>query len=550
MTSAISRASVTPSGAGASTAAQLVDLKDLRERRNWLIHQLYIRQEYVSCLSVIEAQLRETDGTCEYALYVKGLMKRMEGKLMESLTLLQAAVLVSPENVANRKQLGRALHLIGRHKEGIEVFREAENLLLVKGAPEDWELSSSIGVCYTYMKQYDKAVESFLHSISVQRNDSTFLHLGRTLVLMKDYTTAVQVYEEAVVLSPDNPELLSLLGQLHLQLGNPAAAFDHLGRCLALDPTNAKAIVTAASMIQDNGDFDVALTKYRIAVSRLPDSPQVWNNIGACFFGKRNTYAAVAALRKANFLAPLEWIITYNLGIVLLTCGRYVSAFHYLSAAISLHADYAPAYMFLGVCLSLLNDVENACQAYEKALSIDNDFLVRLNYAVTLWNSGMAELARQQFQLFLSVWEQLTPEQKREQSSAVPGVVREMEASMSGASPVLPATTTTTGAGAGATTGASGGVVRESGVQGSVPGGLVSSVPITFPRPADDSMEEDVELNASPRKSRTEDSSAPVHSETNLLSSNNNEVLQEVSDSSRGGESSVAHTPINGTTEA
>jgi Bardet-Biedl syndrome 4 protein len=32
--------------------------------------------------------------------------------------------------------------------------------------------------------------------------------------------------------------------------------------------------------------MDVALVKYRIAAVNTPNSAQLWNNIGMCFFGK------------------------------------------------------------------------------------------------------------------------------------------------------------------------------------------------------------------------------------------------------------------------
>jgi hypothetical protein len=33
--------------------------------------------------------------------------------------------------------------------------------------------------------------------------------------------------------------------------------------------------------------MDVALVKYRVAAAVCPNSPQLWNNIGMCFFGKQ-----------------------------------------------------------------------------------------------------------------------------------------------------------------------------------------------------------------------------------------------------------------------
>ena len=51
--------------------------------------------------------------------------------------------------------------------------------------------------------------------------------------------------------------------------------------------------MAAGSMMQSHGDFDVALTKYRIAAVNTPESPPLWNNVGMCFFGKKK-YVAVS----------------------------------------------------------------------------------------------------------------------------------------------------------------------------------------------------------------------------------------------------------------
>ena len=70
-------------------------------------------------------------------------------------------------------------------------------------------------------------------------------------------------------------------------------AFENLGNALTFDATHTKAIMAAGSMMQSHSDFDVALTKYRIAAVNTPESPPLWNNIGMCFFGKKK-YVAVS----------------------------------------------------------------------------------------------------------------------------------------------------------------------------------------------------------------------------------------------------------------
>lgn len=91
--------------------------------------------------------------------------------------------------------------------------------------------------------------------------------------------------------NPEDPDLLTTLGLLHLQLGESQQAFEALGGALTFDPSHGMAILAAGSMMQEHGDFDVALSKYRVAAASIPESPQLWNNIGMCNFGKKKFVA-------------------------------------------------------------------------------------------------------------------------------------------------------------------------------------------------------------------------------------------------------------------
>ena len=55
----------------------------------------------------------------------------------------------------------------------------------------------------------------------------------------------------------------------------------------------SQTILAAGSIIQDHSDMDVALVKYRVAAVVTPNTAQLWNNIGMCFFGKQR-YVAVS----------------------------------------------------------------------------------------------------------------------------------------------------------------------------------------------------------------------------------------------------------------
>ena len=95
-----------------ATSAQLQQMavNTARQRKNWLIHMHYVRHEYDRCLAIVEEELKDPTvrKQCEYALYIKALIKRQNGEIQESLKLFQDATTINPHNVQNLKQVSCA----------------------------------------------------------------------------------------------------------------------------------------------------------------------------------------------------------------------------------------------------------------------------------------------------------------------------------------------------------------------------------------------------------------------------------------------------------
>jgi Bardet-Biedl syndrome 4 protein len=165
--------------------------------------------------------------------------------------------------------------------------------------------------------------------------------------------------------------------------------------------------MAACQVIQKHGDADVALSKYRIVYGRKPECAQVWNNIGMCFFSKKKFVAAVSCLKRANYLAPFELYVLYNLALVHLYLQQNASAAIFLQSAIRINRKHAASYALLGVALSKLHDPENALRAYSYSLKLDpTDPMALLNYAIFQANTGVSQskidVTLQQFHQYYS----------------------------------------------------------------------------------------------------------------------------------------------------
>jgi Bardet-Biedl syndrome 4 protein len=179
-----------------------------REKSNWLVHMLFIKQEYNQCLKFVDELLEDKSGDkSEYAIYLKALILRIKGSIHDSLELFKKCHLLNPNNIEYLKQFGRSLYLLGRHKQAIELFNECLEL-----DAKDWETYFYKGLSYRYMRQFDDAIKVFTQSNQLYPNENTFLELGKVYQLVQNYQKALEVYEEGLNTYPENPELLTTIG--------------------------------------------------------------------------------------------------------------------------------------------------------------------------------------------------------------------------------------------------------------------------------------------------------------------------------------------------
>eukprot|EP00049_Salpingoeca_infusionum_P019543 m.362350 g.362350 ORF g.362350 m.362350 type:complete len:451 (-) comp20387_c0_seq1:248-1600(-) len=368
------------------------------DKDNWLIYQLFVQKNFAECEKVIQNVVKLSQGQCAYAMLVKGLMLRQQGKLQLSLATFQGLSKSHPNNPTIAQHVGRSLYLLGRQQGALAYYEEAIKLGL-----RGWRIHYNRSVCLLKMGEIDEA-EQALGVALKQPNVLCLVQLANVRLARTDMLGAIDAYEQAKALSPEEPELLIDLGLLYLQVGKPEHAFELFGAALAYDATNCKGILAASSIIQSNEDYDVALVKYRVAAVRTPESAEMWNNIGMAFFGKRKYVAAISCLKRAAYLAPFEWIISFNLGLVHLKVDQPVSAFHFFNTTINLKPSFAPAYSLLAAALVHLEDFKNADVAFRKALELDNtDASTHLNYASMLLGTQKESQAAVEFRLFQKI---------------------------------------------------------------------------------------------------------------------------------------------------
>ncbi|CAF1475412.1 unnamed protein product [Adineta steineri] len=353
------------------------------DKYNWLLHIMYGRSEYDRIQQFIRIQSFKST----YMTYIQALVYRQEGRIVDALDYFQKCVIEEP-SLIHIKQVGKSLALLGRYRLAIDVYKDA-----LKHAKNDWDILYNIGLNYFHLNELTEAKRYFLQALQVSEiQEVSYLSLGKMYLLDNEREEAETVFQRGANRNPESPTLFTELGLRAFAKANYTKAFECFGTALTFAPTYIPALMAACQVIQKHGDADVALSKYRIIYRQKPECAQVWNNIGMCFFSKKKYVAAVSCLKRANYLAPFELYVLYNLALVHLHLQQNASAAIFLQSAIRLDKRHAASYALLGIALSKLNDTDNALRAFTYSIKRDpTDPIALLNLAIFQKNTGVSQ---------------------------------------------------------------------------------------------------------------------------------------------------------------
>ncbi len=209
--------------------------------------------------------------------------------------------------------------------------------------PNSAELHHYLGNIHAGNANWGAAVESYSRSLAFQPEHVPVLQsLGDVLKAQGDVAGAIEQYRKVVLLSPANAEARLRLGSALHEHGQLDAALASYEQALALDSTLAEAHSNIGTAFQQRGDLARAIDSHRKAIALKPGFAAAHSNLGNALQEQGDIGEAVASYRQALALQP-DAVAHNNLAGALLAQGRLEEAIAEFSTALGLQRDYAPA---------------------------------------------------------------------------------------------------------------------------------------------------------------------------------------------------------------
>jgi tetratricopeptide (TPR) repeat protein/polyferredoxin len=170
------------------------------------------------------------------------------------------------------------------------------------------------------------------------------------------------------------PDLVSAhqeLGDLLAQRQEFAAAAEHLGRAVVLDPDRAEAWATYGGFLAELGRLDEAIQALQTGVRLDPTLAKAEYNLGTILAHFGRFEAAVASYERAAAAGLEDAELHNNMGFAYWRLGRLGAAGDHLQRALALDADNADAHFNLGRLLSAKGELDDAATHLEAAARLE-----------------------------------------------------------------------------------------------------------------------------------------------------------------------------------
>ena len=219
--------------------------------------------------------------------------------------------------------------------------------------------------------QHDQAVDWIACAIRQDPRPEFLSSLGITLQAQGRHEEALNVFDKAVQLKPEDAGLWKQLGGALVELQRPADALLSLQHASKLDPQDWDAAYKNLFLLHALGRFEQALAQFDRCDELQPDHVPALQLRALSLRGLGRFEEALAANQRAFALAPDNPDTCNNLGDALQSLGRSQEALQWFDRAIALRPELIQPLKNKAYVLTQLHRFDEAIAVYQRILAID-----------------------------------------------------------------------------------------------------------------------------------------------------------------------------------
>ena len=271
------------------------------------------------------------------------------------------------------------------YQEGVIRFRQRnwkgalaalEHALELGMAGNEADAWRYIGEVQIELFDWDRAVEAYENAIRIQPEDPmTRLAIGNIHLDRNEPEPAGREFRRAIEIQPSLSEAHAALGRLHSHLGNLSEAVETFRRALELDPSNQESrygLGRALLAAGDTAEGQRLFEEYRQIDETVTRADSMFDS-AIDLIDAGNLETARTLLEEVRILAPTFSRGLHALGFVLTNLGAAERAAPILEEAIRINPLASATYLDLGAAYIMTGRYVEALDTTRRAIVLDDE---------------------------------------------------------------------------------------------------------------------------------------------------------------------------------
>lgn len=365
----------------------------------------YVKGKYRAAEDVLLKALELDEENVSIYLELSRVYKRV-GELDAAEQILLKAVVIDADSIDAYKLLGSIYYKKNQLKKALEVFKNE----VLDIDPMDKDSLVYLAIIYEDSNQPELAIEVFEQANELYPNDYQILtNMGTLYGKRENFGLAIEYFEKALELNPSNQTVLANIGVIHKKLGDIEAGIKTYEQLYELEPRNTKWLLHLARLYrqQDNWDgakkyLDKALKiNEKEALAMLKDNQkenpvdiEAYLELGRAYQQLKRWGKALNNYEKALQLDPENITASTLIGNVYSSKGSLHIALEYYQKSLALDANNDYVFYRLGNAYNRLGIYGPAIEAYQQCLALNpTNRNARNNLGVVYYKNDQPQLA-------------------------------------------------------------------------------------------------------------------------------------------------------------
>lgn len=238
--------------------------------------------------------------------------------------------------------------------------------------PNDSRILFGIGYYYERIGQQENAVEYYVKSATAKPYlRRARQRLGAIRLHDNDYAGAIAEYEELLREHPEDVSVYLFLGQMYLYMQEYQKAIEAFERAITIEPDNFELHDDYIESLVQSGRIGEAIEQMHTLIDEQGEFPDNYLRLADLYSSVGNDEAAVRHYERSLELHPGYLEAAVKLGTQHLRKGRYRKAAANFNRAIEINDQLITAYVGLGISQKYNDQNEEAIDTLELASALE-----------------------------------------------------------------------------------------------------------------------------------------------------------------------------------